>query len=146
LIRIVVDASVVLASLIADGSTRGLLLGHHDLEFYAPDVVVAELERHLGMVVERTAKPREIVASLMADILANVEVMPVTAYAAFLPKARKRAKAAHAEGDEAYLALAEALQASVWSYDKDFRRVAGLGVLSFSEVRALARASQSDES
>ena len=138
--RVVVDASVVLASLISDGPTGGLLLGHHDLEYYAPDVVVAELDPHMARVAERTAKPREIVAALFADILAHLEVVPVTAYAAFLPHARTRAKAAHAEGDESYLALAEALSASVWTYDKDFRRVAGLKLLSTREVRALAEA------
>jgi predicted nucleic acid-binding protein len=143
--RVVVDASVVLASLISDGPTRGLLLGHHDLECYAPDVVVAELDPHMTRMADRTAKPREIVAALFADIRARLEVVPVTAYAAFLPHARVRAKAARAKGDEAYLALAEALSAPVWTYDKDFRRVAGLKVLSTREVPALAEATRRGE-
>lgn len=139
--RVVLDASIVLASLIADGPTRDLVLGHYELEFYTPDVVAEELEPHLKMVAERTSKPREIVASLFSDLLLRVEVVPVTAYAAFLPAARKRAEAAHAKGDEAYLALAEAIQAPGWTYDKDFRRVKGLRVLSTADVRLLADAS-----
>lgn len=50
----------------------------------------------------------------------------------------EREEAAHAEGDEEYLALAEFLDSPVWTYDKDFRRVRGVKALSPSEVGRLA--------
>ncbi|MDE1821462.1 MAG: hypothetical protein KGJ23_10075 [Euryarchaeota archaeon] len=141
--RVVVDASVLLASLIADGLTRGLLLNSRELELYAPEVVTSEVQKHLPMVAARTWKSREIVEALLTDILARVEVVPTTVFASALPSARRRTAAAHAHHDEAYVALAEVLSAPIWAYDKDFRRVRGLRVLSISEVgRLIDRASK----
>lgn len=135
--RLVIDASVILASLVAEGPTRGPLLGYHDLEFYTPEVVTSEITKHLPMVVQRTGKPREIVESLLNDVLRNVEVVPASAFAMALPSARKRTTVAHAQGDEVYVALADVLSAPVWTYDKDFRRITGVRVLSTGEVQRL---------
>ena len=136
--RVVVDASVIFAALIADGPTRGLLLGSREIEYYTPDVVAFELERHLPEASRRSKKPVDIVRTLVRDILSNVEVVPLAAYAAFLPVARDRAKTADARGDEAYIALSGALAAPVWTYDKDFRRVTGLRVLATSDIVKLS--------
>lgn len=136
--RIVLDASVFLASLIAEGPTRGILLGHGDLEFYAPEVVVVEIKKHLPMVIKRTGKPRDVVETLLKDILTNVQVIPTEIFVLALPAARERAKRAHADNDEAYVALADVLSAPIWTYDKDFRRIQGVSAVSTSEVEHLA--------
>ena len=135
--RIIVDASVLMASLIADGPTRGILLGYHDLEFYTPEVVSSEIQKHLPTVARRTGKPKEIVITLLNDILSNVEVIPTEVFVGKLVSARTRAREAHAENDEAYVALADYLDAPVWTYDKDFQRISGLRVLTTSDVQRL---------
>lgn len=136
--RLVLDASVLMASLIAKGPTRALLLGAHPLELHAPEVISGEVEKHLPRVAQRTSNPLEVVRTLVGDILARVEVAPVTLYASRLPEALRRCKAAHAHHDEAYVALADVLACPIWTYDKDFRRIRGLKVLSTSEVARLA--------
>lgn len=138
--RIVLDASVLMASLIADGPTRGILLGYHDLEFYAPEVVSSEIQKHLQTIAKRTGKPKEIVSTFLKDILSNVEVVPTEIFAGNLESARKRTQAAHAENDEAYVALADYLDAPVWTYDKDFQRVSGIRVLVTSDIQGLIEA------
>ena len=139
--RIVVDASVVLSSLIAAGETRALLLGHYALELYTPDVLRVQVGKHLSTLARRTSKPSEVIEALLREVILSVDVVPTSAFAAYLPSARRRAKAGHAVGDEAYIALAELLSAAVWSYDKDFRRVKGLTVLATADVRNLVERS-----
>ena len=136
--RVVVDASVVLASLMADGSTRGLLLGQHNLEFYAPEAVTTELRRHLDLVSERTGKSIDLVNALIEEVMACLEAVPTPLFLAALPSARRRARLARAYHDEAYVALADALGAPIWTLDKDFRRMSGLKVLTTAEVKRLA--------
>lgn len=136
--RVVVDASVILASLMADGSTRGVLLGRHDLDLYAPEVIGAELQKHLAKVVDRVGKPREIVEALLGEVMGNLEVVATPLLAKALPSARSRTRAARAHHDEAYVALADTLAAPIWSLDRDFRRVRGVAVLTTAEVKQLA--------
>jgi predicted nucleic acid-binding protein len=136
--RVVVDASVILAGLLRDGTTRGVLLGDHDLRLYTPAAVTEEVDRHLPQVAERSGVSRESIAVVLDRFWSRFEAVPTEGSARFLPSARRRSARAHALHDEAYVALAEALEAPVWTYDKDFRRVVGLEVLSTKDVLRLA--------
>ncbi|MCI4324691.1 MAG: PIN domain-containing protein [Thermoplasmata archaeon] len=141
--RVVVDASVILAGLLRDGTTRSVLLGQHDLILYTPAAVTDEIERHLAEMVERSHVSKESVVVVLDQIRAGLEVVPTETFARYLPSARRRVARAHALHDEAYVALADALAAPIWSYDKDFRRVDGVTVLSTKEVLRLAGLSRS---
>jgi predicted nucleic acid-binding protein len=135
--RIVVDASVFVASLISRGPTRAILLGSQNLEFYSPEVVVEELQKQLRMVTSKAGQHEETVQALIGDVLSKVQVVPTLVFADKLPDARERASRADALGDEAYVALADVLAAPVWTYDKDSRRIRDVRVLSTADVRRL---------
>jgi predicted nucleic acid-binding protein len=141
--RVVVDASVILAGLLGDGTTRSVLLGQNDLILYTPAAVTDEIERHLAEIVERSHVSRESVVVVLDEIRAGLEVVPAETLARSLPSARRRVARAHALHDEAYVALADALAAPIWTYDKDFRRVEGVTVVSTKEVLRLAGLSRS---
>lgn len=140
--RLVVDASVILAGLLRDGTTRSVLLGQHNVTFYTPAAVTEEVDRHLAEIVERSGVSKEAVVVVLDRIRAGLETVPTEAFARYLPAARRRVARAHALHDEAYVALADALAAPVWSYDKDFRRVDGVTVVSTKGVLRLVGASQ----
>lgn len=133
--RVVVDASVLLAALIADGPTRAVLLGPRGMELYVPEVVIDEVQRHLPAVSKKAGVALEVVSSFLVDVLAHVQVVPTELFSRAIPGARTRCEAAHASNDEAYVALADVLGAPIWTYDKDFRRVAGLRCLTTRELR-----------
>jgi predicted nucleic acid-binding protein len=131
--RIVVDASVLVASLMADGRARHALL-HTPSTLYVPPRVFEELERKAGKIAARARLDRTVVEALMADIRQRIEVVPEALLAPFLPEARARAQEADAEGDEDYVAASLALDAPIWTYDRDFRRIRGIRVIGTAEV------------
>jgi predicted nucleic acid-binding protein len=140
--RVVVDASVILAGLLRDGTTRSVLLGQHNLTLYTPAAVTDEVERHLPEIVERSGVSKESVVVVLEQIRAGLEVVPTETFARYLPSARRRVARARALHHEAYVAFADALGAPVWSCDKDFRRVDGVTVVSTKEVLRLAGLAQ----
>ncbi len=131
--RVVADASVLVASLMADGRARHALL-HSPSTFYVPPRVFEELREKAGKIAKRARVDRRIVEAMFADLRSRVEVVPQGLLDAFLPEARVRTREAGAEGDEDYVAAALALDAPIWTYDDDFSRVRGIRVIGTAEV------------
>lgn len=131
--KVVVDASVLVASLIADGRARHALL-HSSSTLYVPPRVFEELDAKVAKIAKRARIDRTVVEALLADIRRRVEIVPEALLAPFLPEARKLALAAGAEGDEDYVATALALDSPVWTYDKDFGRIRGIRVIGTAGV------------
>jgi predicted nucleic acid-binding protein len=132
--RIIVDASVVLSGLFKDGTVRDVLLYFEGAKFIAPSFLKSEVERHLPDVVYRTGKPEATVSATLEDLFSTIDLVPAGVYYRSMAKARNIAKSAGAEGDEDYIAIALALEAPVWTLDKDFVRVAGIRTLQTSEI------------
>ncbi len=135
--RIVVDASVLLAALFKDGSVRDILLNTEDVTFFGPSYIAGEVERHLSEVAERAGLPRGTVESVLADVLSAIELVPPGIYSFALGEARNLAAAAHAKGDEDYIALALALEAPIWTLDNDFRRVPQIQAIATGDILRL---------
>ena len=135
--RVVVDASVVLAGLIASGTTRRILLGRHDLEFYVPSVIVEEVRRHLPIAVQKSKIPAPIVEELAEEIFAAMQVVPAELFSSAIDSAKSRCSAAGAHHDELYVALADVLDAPIWTFDKDFERVAKVRVVSVEDMLSM---------
>jgi predicted nucleic acid-binding protein len=137
--EVVVDASVLIAGLMADGRARHALL-HAEADLVAPPFALEEVAARADKVARRARVPPEVVEALLQDVRMRLEVVPVAVFAPFRAQARRRVAAAGAEGDEDYVALALALDAPIWTYDKDFRRVRGIRLVTTSEVLGMGRA------
>jgi len=134
--RIVVDASVLLAGLFKDGTVRDALLNTHESLFAAPSYLKDEATRHLAEVAARARIPAPTVEAVLEDLLGAIELMPPGVYSGSMQFAMKLARAVGALEDADYLALALALDAPIWTLDKDFRRIPGIRVLSTRDVSA----------
>jgi len=132
--RIIVDASVLLAGLFKEGVVRDILLNFEDAEFLAPSYIREEVERHIQDVVSRTGKPEATVRAVLDDLFAAIDLVPPEAYSGSMEEARGLARSARAFGDEDYIALALALDAPVWTLDRDFRRTSAIKTLPTSEI------------
>ena len=135
--RVVVDANVVVAALMADGTVRDVLLNTTKLDFFAPDYLKAEIARHEARIAARAQLDPASVAALLEDVGEAVEFVPRDAYGERAADGRRLANQAPAHGDEEYIALALWLEAPIWCLDNDLRRVRQLRVLSTSEVDEL---------
>ena len=128
------DASVIIAGLIEDGTVRDTLLNADEVAFSAPSYLSEKVSSHTDRVASRARLPLATVAAVLEDLLGSIELVPPGAYSAWMATARILARRADARGDEEYIALALALDAPIWSLDKDFLRVRGLRVLSTRDV------------
>jgi predicted nucleic acid-binding protein len=131
---VIVDASVIVACAIADGKARRTLLGATEIQFYAPAFVLEEVRLRTPKIIALSGVAPAIVSSLMEDIFAKVAIVPREGSVSHLKEATSLAKRAGAQGDEDYVALALALQAPVWTYDKDFHRIPGVRVVSREQI------------
>jgi predicted nucleic acid-binding protein len=132
--RIIVDASVLLAGMFKDGTVRDLLLNYDGAEFLAPIYIKSEIERHIPEVVRRSGKSKESVRIVLEDIISVIELVPPEVYSSVMDQARSLARRADASGDEDYFALAIALDAPVWTLDRDFVRAREVRVLRTDQI------------
>ncbi len=127
--KIVVDASVLVACTLSDGKARRALFQTSTAEFYAPEFVLDELKRKIPKILGISRVAPGVLTILIDDLLGRVTVVRRQAYAVRMEEALTLTTAAHARGDEDYVALALVLDAPIWTYDKDFKRVKGIKVV-----------------
>jgi predicted nucleic acid-binding protein len=132
--QVVVDASVVVAGLLKDGTARDALLSSEDVAFVAPGYLSEEVDRHLNRLADRSGLPVATIEAVLQDLLSVIELVPEAVYAPWIPQARAMARTAHAQGDEEYIALSLALAAPIWAYDRDFSRIPGIKSVSTREL------------
>ena len=123
----------------AVGQTRRTLLSLNRVELFAPACVGDELVKHAPRIARRAGLSTEVVLSLIEDLLSRVSIVQPQGYRGYLNKASSLAERAGALGDEDYIALALALDAPIWTLDKDFGRIAGIRTINRVGVEALER-------
>jgi predicted nucleic acid-binding protein len=127
-IRVVVDASVLVACALADGSSRRTLLDRLDVDFYAPEFVIEELRKKTPRMIALSGLGPTLLSELLDELVKRVTIVPAEGYSSKRKEAIRLATAAGAHGDEDYVALALALDAPIWTFDKDFLRIRGIVV------------------
>jgi predicted nucleic acid-binding protein len=131
---VVIDASAIVACAIANGKARRTVLTAVDVEFCAPAFVLEEVRRRLPKFIALSGVAPAILTTLLDDLFGRISVVPREGYLNRLAEATALAARAGAQGDEEYIALALALEAPVWSYDKDFHRVRGIRVIGREQI------------
>jgi predicted nucleic acid-binding protein len=132
--RIVVDASVVVAALMADGTVRDVLLSSSDHDFVAPEYIRGEVSRNIPKISRRSRLAPATVRALIEDVFEVLELIPASFYAEWRRTAAEAALRAGAHGDEEYIALAISFDCPIWTLDDDFERIPGLSVLTTRKV------------
>lgn len=134
--QVVVDASVVVAGLFKDGTVRDLILNLADVELCAPAYVREETIRHVPRVASRAKLSEPTIRLVLEDLFRAIELIPEGVYSAWIGRASVLAREASAEEDSDYIALALALDAPIWTLDKELRRVPGLRILATRDMKA----------
>lgn len=134
--RVVVDASVLLAALMADGTTRHAIL-HTSAVLYVPQRIVEEARRNMPKVADRTELPEPVLRGILNALLDRFEIVPDALIEPTRAGARELVEAADAPGDEDYVALASALDAPIWTLDRDFDRIPQVETLDTRAFREL---------
>lgn len=131
------DANVLMAALKRDGRVRGLLIGAPPhVAFYAPEFLFLEVEEHLDELAEAAGVPRLALGAVLRVLRPRITVIPPEATEHVIQRARLLAAKAQAPDDEEYVALALAMDAPIWSFDKDFDRIPGVRRVDSKAVEA----------
>lgn len=116
--ELIVDANVVISALIADGTTRELIVTIV-ADLSTPSVIRDEVESHRDRVVERSGLPPDLVTTFMDLLFEFIEVVPTDEFSSRVDEA-ERAIGDVDPDDVLYLACALARDAAIWSDDSDF--------------------------
>ena len=119
----------------ADGRARHVLL-HTERPLFAPRSVVAQVKRNAPKIALRAGIDEDAVETILQEFLEPVTVIPRTLFASHMPKAKALARAAGASRDEDFIALTLALDAALWTYDDDFKRIPGLRRIATADLLA----------
>lgn len=130
---VVVDASVLFACLAKDGRARDVLSTTR-ANLVAPPALMEEVAALLPKAAARTGVGVDVMAGVLAHLQERIQVFTVDAYRSKRPEAQRLCREADAWGDDEYVALALALDASIWTYDKDFHRIPGLRIVGTTAV------------
>lgn len=117
--KLVIDANILFAALIKNAETREVLLsGKHEL--YSPDFLQYEIQKYVGVLVQKTGLSEEEVRSLIDEIItaANITFITFEAAAACYDSATKISPD---KEDIPYFALALLLKCDIWSNDKKLK-------------------------
>jgi len=116
---LIVDASVIIAALLRDSTTRKVLL-NSDLRLVAPGMVEDEISRHIEELSARNSLPVETNRRALGMLLRHIRLLDLDDYGGFLPDALRLIGERDAS-DAPYLAAALAVKADgIWSHDADF--------------------------
>ncbi len=133
---VILDASVAIAALFASGRARHVITHAPPQLLHAPIHLISEVERALPRISRRASITPAALDLVLDELRSKITLLPSALLAPFMEDALDRCKTADALGDEAYVAAALALDAPVWTYDMDFRRVSGIKLASTTEVEA----------
>jgi len=127
--RLVVDANVVVSSLLRSGvpfkvfALNSLL---NRFEFVAPDLLISETEKHKKELLRETKLPRDIFFDTMDFLVEEISIVPAEEFKEFVPMAEKMLSK-HIK-DVPYLALALKLNCPIFSGDKVLKRLSPVRV------------------
>lgn len=130
--RFVVDANIVLSGLIADSTTRTLLVEiEHDL--LTPAYVYEEIDKYTDLVVEKSGLSPAEVEDLIEILFKRIEVVPRSEVLVSLQEAARIMRDVDPD-DALYLATALERDAQIWSDDRDYEEQELVPVVTTGEM------------
>ena len=132
--RFVVDANVVFSALIADATTRALLIDL-DHEYYTPEFVHTEIRKHRSTIEEKSGVSTSGVEVVLDTLFDELVLVPDADLNPHLQTADDAIGDTDRD-DVPYLAAALATDATIWSDDGDFTKQSRVDVYTTSDMVA----------
>ena len=131
--KLVVDANILFAALIKEGSNSDLLISDK-LQLFAPEFLFVEFAKYEELILKKTHRSSQEFQEFLDLLKEQITIIPKKEILPFMEEAEE---VSPDPKDTVYLALALALQASVWSNDKKLKEGQNkITVLSTEEVIA----------
>lgn len=115
---LVVDANVIFAALIKEGTSYELLF-EEQFNFSTPDYILSEFEEHKEEILKKTGKTKEEMQILLDVLKRNIKIFQLEELVPYLKDAEEISPD---PDDVAYIALALKLKCPIWSNDKSLKQ------------------------
>jgi len=116
--KLVVDANILFAALIKEGSTAELLISDK-LQLFAPEFLFTEFVKYEELILKKTHRSREEFNQFLDLLKEQITIIPKKE---IIPLINKAEKISPDTKDTVYLALAFALKSNIWSNDKRLKQ------------------------
>jgi predicted nucleic acid-binding protein len=131
--RLVVDTSILISSLIKRSVTREILLLPF-MKFYIPEYALEELEAHKPKISKLSGLSIDEIDILLNSLLDNISIVPAQTIEPYLKEAG-RIIGSIDPGDIPFVALALAVENDgIWSKDKHFKAIKQIKVWKISDL------------
>ena len=116
---IVIDANILVRSVLGE-RVRNILIEHHlTVEFFIPDICVSDARKYLPMLFEKRKLRSEIAIEVLDNILKLLTIVDIDLYEQHQSEAEERMKNRDID-DWPIVATALTLDCPIWTEDKDF--------------------------
>ena len=115
--KIVLDANILISSLIKQGKSAELLLNLY-FNIFIPEFIFTEFEKHKSEIIEKTHRNSEEFWDIYSQIREITTIVPVKEFEEYLEEAKRICPD---ENDVPYFALALKLKCGIWSNDKKLK-------------------------
>lgn len=112
--ELVVDANVIISSLISSSGKTAEMLFSDKLKLYAPEYLLEEIVKYRKYILEKSGLSLEEMNMLLSLISSNIEFISFSDFGKFIKQA---SEICPDENDTEYFALALKLNCSIWSND-----------------------------
>ncbi len=127
--KFVVDTNILMTFFWENSFTKGLLIDQ-DLEFFAPEYALEEINRNASEIMKKTGISLDKFKELRKDLAMCVEFIPLGEYSKFLEKVSSIIN----KEDVDFIALALKLKFPVWSNDRQFKKQRFVKVFTTEEI------------
>ena len=119
--RLVVDTNILFSAMIRDSFTRKILVSS-SLDFFMPEFALTEIEKHKGLLVEKSGLSKEDIELILGQLTENIHVVPVDEFSKFVSQAKRALEDIDLD-DIPFLALALSfINDGIWSDDKGLKK------------------------
>jgi len=127
---LVIDANVVISSLITGNIIEFIL--SDKLELIAPELLFTEIRKNKDEILIKSKFSNEEFEILITILESNIKIILLDDFSDMVSKAEELLKE-HIK-DIPYIALALKFNCPIWSYEKRFKKMGNIKVLTTSEV------------
>ncbi len=128
--ELVVDANIIISTLVSFSGKTSEMLFSDKLILYAPEYLLDEIGKHKKEISEKSGLSSKEINLLLSLIALNIKLVPFSEFKDFIKKA---SEICPDPNDVEYFALALKLNCSLWSNDSRLKK-SSLKVLTTSEI------------
>lgn len=131
--KIFIDTNIIISGLLKDSITRKILLSEL-FEFYLPEIVMVEVNKHIPYIAKKSNLSEEQIKSLVNIFLKNFKLVPINEYSDKMNEAIKIMEKID-EKDSQFIALALSIKNDgIWSKDRHFEKQKEIQVFKTSDI------------